>query len=269
MKILTKGTYYGEMRSEVDSSGVILSEYQYLHPKTDWHFHENPYFMYVLQGDMLDVNKKQKTTCPPGSFLFHNWQEPHFNSKESKAARGFHIEFERKWFQEKKIDVDLWEGSNLIEDPRLHHILAKIYFEFNCRDNYSKVSIDLLLLQLCESTNIDQIPKQTKEPSWIAPLKDLIHENSENLSLQRLSDTLKVHPVHLSRAIPKYLSTTLGDYIRQQKIKQALGYLMNPNYSLTEIAYLCGFSDQSHFTRTFKLYFQKTPKDFRLQLTVC
>lgn len=267
MKILTKGKYYGEKRLEIDNKGIILSEYNYHMPSTDWHFHENPYFMYVIEGNVYDVNKKRKIACTSGSLLLHNWNEMHFNTKESDFARGFHIEFERKWFEQKKLDVNLWEGSQMIDNPAMHHLLGKIYFEFKCQDEYSEISIDLLLLQLCETSQYGQNIELGNKPPWIAPLKEILNDNcSKHLSLQFLSDELGVHPVHLSRSIPKYFSATLGNYMRQQKVKKALTYLLNSQHSLTEITYLCGFADQSHFTRTFKSYFGKTPKDFRAGL---
>lgn len=267
MKVLSKGMYYGEKKLELDNKGVIISEYDYIYPKTDWHFHENPYFMYVLQGNVFDLNKNQTTLCPRGSFLLHNWNESHQNIKESTFARGFHIEFERSWFDDKKLDIDLWEGSQLIENPKMHHLLWKLYYEFRCQDLYSQVSIDLLLLELCETTQSQETSEKQKQPPWILPLKELLHDSDDFLSLTYLSEQLGVHPVHLSRSIPKFLSTTLGDYMRQQKIKRALSYMSIPALSLTEIAYLSGFSDQSHFTRTFKSYFNKTPKAFRNELS--
>lgn len=69
--------------------------------------------------------------------------------------------------------------------------------------------------------------------------------------------------VHLSQSIPKYLSLNLGDFLRQQKLKKALPYLLDKTYSLTEVAYISGFADQSHFTKTFKKYFQMAPKKYR------
>jgi AraC family transcriptional regulator len=262
MKILTAGKYYGIRKSEIDISGVILSEYDYSSPRTDWHFHENPYFMYVLQGNLYDINKKTRTHCESGSLIFHNWQEAHYNTKETSYARGFHIEFPRKWFDQRKLDISLWEGSRLIGHPRLHYLLGKLYFEFKCQDSYSELSIELLLLQLCENIQtIEFLPD--KEPAWVGSLRQILHEDSENVNLKSLSRQLGIHPVHISRAVPKYFASSLGDYLRQQKIKQALSYILNENYSLTEIANICGFSDQSHFTRTFKDYFNKTPSEFR------
>lgn len=270
MKILGKGTYYGQKKLELDNKGIILSEYNYDQPNTDWHYHENPYFMYVIEGNLFDVNKKGKTHCPAGSFLLHNWNEVHLNTKETSFARGFHIEFERKWYEQKKLDITMWEGSQKLENPKMHHLLGKIYHEFRCQDHYSEVSIDLLLLELCESSQVPHGSSYKNTPPWVASLAEILHDTSyENLSLQELSDELNVHPVHISRTIPRYFGATLGSYVRQQKIKKALVYLFSTNYSLTEIAFLCGFADQSHFTRTFKSYFGKTPKEYRGQFDQC
>ncbi|WP_103072156.1 helix-turn-helix domain-containing protein [Aquimarina sediminis] len=269
MKILTKGTYYGAMHSELETNGLLFSEYNYLIDKTDWHFHENPYFMYVLQGNLYDVNKKTKTICPPGSFLLHNWQEPHFNSKESKYARGFHIEFEKSWFQKNKIDINLWEGSQLIKNPKLHHILSKLYTEFKCADAYSEVSCQLLTSELCENINSEKVYSFEKKPLWLSSLVEILHSDTKSLSLKYLSEQLGVHPGHLSRAIPKYFSKTLGDYIRQLKVKKAIDLMLSSKKSLSSITYEIGFSDQSHFSRTFKNYMGMTPKEFQSKCRKC
>lgn len=46
----------------------------------------------------------------------------------------------------------------------------------------------------------------------------------------------------------------------------ALRYLGLDHYSMNEVAYLLGFSDQSNFTRAFKRWFDVSPSEKRLQL---
>lgn len=266
MKILTSGKYYGVKESEINIDKLILSEYDYLSTRTDWHYHENPYFMYVLQGNLYDTNKKRTSHCQAGSLIFHNWQETHYNEKATTKASGFHIEFPRIWFEEKKLNNNLWEGSQLIHNPTSHHILAKLYFEFRCGDKYSPLSTELLVLNLCENIEKVEFFDNTKQPNWIEILRQILNEDTESLSLTSLSDKLGIHPVHISRAVPKYFGSSLGDYIRQQKIKKALSCIFSKKDSLTEIAYSCGFSDQSHFTRTFKMYLNITPSQFCKQI---
>ncbi|MFV1884047.1 MAG: helix-turn-helix domain-containing protein [Balneola sp.] len=262
MKVLKDGTYYGSMNTERRFNGLIISEYDYLIERTDWHYHENPYFMYVLEGSLYDVNKKQKTPCPAGTFLLHNWQEAHFNSKESKNARGFHIEFEQSWFEKNELATDLWEGSKLIKNPMLHHILARIYSEFRFSDEYSIISCELLLAELCDNLEKEKIYHVEEKPSWLNMLLEIIHHDNGPINLASLSKKVGVHPGHISRSVPKYFSTTLGDYIRQIKIKSSIELLLSTKKSLTDISYECGFSDQSHFIRTFKAYIGISPGHF-------
>lgn len=46
----------------------------------------------------------------------------------------------------------------------------------------------------------------------------------------------------------------------------AVGYLRQPRFSIGEVAYLLGFSDQSNFARSFKRWTGSAPKDYRLTL---
>lgn len=263
MKILSLGEYYGNQNSESSFNGVLLSQYTYTTDRTDWHYHENPYFMYVLQGNMKDCNKRVKTLCPSGSLMFNNWQEPHYGSKHSGDASGFHLEFEKNWLKKNGVSLHLWEGSQLIHNPQLHFLFAHIYREFMLSDTSSKVSVEVLLLQICDALSDQKQIDSLENPIWVDDLKELLHYDTATLSLDYLSNELNVHPVHLSRAAPKYLSMSLGEYIRQQKLKKALPLLLDSSITLTEITYQVGFSDQSHFNRVFKSHFNMNPSYYR------
>jgi len=263
MKVLSPGEYYGNQHLERSFKGVLLSQYTYTGAKTDWHYHENPYFMYVLEGNMMDCNKKDKTLCPSGSLMFNNWQEPHYGSKHSSGAGGFHLEFEKNWLEKNGIALNLLEGSQLIQHPQVHFLFAKLYREFLLSDSYSKVTIELLLLQICTTLSHLKTTQTQKHPRWIANLKELLHYDTADLSLEYLSNQLNVHPVHISRAASKYLSMGLGEYIRQCKLKKAIPLLLNTSNSLTEVTYQAGFSDQSHFNRVFNAYFNMNPSYYR------
>jgi AraC-like DNA-binding protein len=106
-----------------------------------------------------------------------------------------------------------------------------------------------------------------KVPSWARELKEIIQDQLDTnltLSLKEVSQSLNVHPTYLSREFSKYFDDlSFGDYIRKLRIERAIRLLTESNHSLTEIAYLTGFSDQSHFTRIFKKYTGKNPSEYR------
>jgi AraC family transcriptional regulator len=105
---------------------------------------------------------------------------------------------------------------------------------------------------------------QRTTPSWVLILREMLHDDpSQEWTLVSLAKIAGVHPVHLSRQFPKYFGANLGTYIRTLKVQKALSLLADKHVSLTDIAYDCGFADQSHFTRCFKAINGSKPFTFR------
>jgi hypothetical protein len=106
-----------------------------------------------------------------------------------------------------------------------------------------------------------------KAPEWAKELKEMIQDQMDtnmSLSLQRASEELEISPAYLSREFSKYFENlTFGDYIRKMRIEKAIHFMQTTNYSLTEIAYLTGFSDQSHFNRIFKKQMGENPSSYK------
>jgi AraC-like DNA-binding protein len=141
-----------------------------------------------------------------------------------------------------------------------YHILK----ESKMADGTSHLAIHSLLINvLSKMSNIQETHNRTI-PSWVLLLRDILHDAPlEDWTLVSLAQTAGIHPVHLSRRFSKYFGCNLGDYIRNLKVQKALYLLANKNLSLTDIAYHCGFTDQSHFTRCFKAVNHLKPFLFR------
>lgn len=109
-----------------------------------------------------------------------------------------------------------------------------------------------------------------KIPPWAKELKEIIQDQIDTnltLNLRQVSQSLNVHPTYLSREFSKYFDDlTFGDYIRKLRIEKAVHLLNESTHSLAEIAYLTGFSDQSHFNRIFKKFTGKNPSEYRKKL---
>jgi len=113
--------------------------------------------------------------------------------------------------------------------------------------------------------------KQAKDhpnpPAWTTQLRELIQDHLDtNLSLRltEVADTVQVNPSYLSREFARYFDNlSFGEYIRKLRIDKALQLLDTTAYALGEIAYLTGFSDQSHFTRIFKQHTGQSPSAYR------
>lgn len=111
--------------------------------------------------------------------------------------------------------------------------------------------------------------KSHKIPAWAKELREIMQDHIDTqLGLKEISKILDVHPAYLSREFSKYFDNlSFGEYIRKLRIEKAIELIKTSEYSLTEIAYLTGFSDQSHFTRIFKLHTGKNPSVYRKTLS--
>ncbi|MCW3118405.1 MAG: transcriptional regulator, AraC family, partial [Chitinophagaceae bacterium] len=107
-----------------------------------------------------------------------------------------------------------------------------------------------------------------KIPAWAQELKEIIQDHIDtSLSLKEISKGLDISPSYLSREFSKYFEDlSFGEYIRKQRIEKAIELMQGPAYSLTEISYLTGFSDQSHFTRIFKKHTGQSPSAYKKKL---
>ena len=106
-----------------------------------------------------------------------------------------------------------------------------------------------------------------KTPAWVTDLKEMIQDQIDTqfaFDLKKISNDLEINPSYLSREFSKYFEDlNFGDYVRKLRIEKAINLIQTSTYTLTEIAYMTGFSDQSHFTRIFKSHTGKNPSSYR------
>lgn len=101
----------------------------------------------------------------------------------------------------------------------------------------------------------------------IETIKEIVRANYKdlNLSLQSVADLLKMSSVYVGRLFKKAEGLSLADYINEVRLEQTMQLLEKGNYTVNEIMERTGFSNQSHFFRSFKKKFGTTPREYRLK----
>ena len=94
----------------------------------------------------------------------------------------------------------------------------------------------------------------------LAYLRDHYHKPIANHGLARLA--------HLSvrafeRKFHASFHVTPHEYLRKLRLHMASRALVYTNQPLAKVALICGFVDQSHFSREFRHHFGRTPRDYR------
>lgn len=158
------------------------------------------------------------------------------------------------------------DDHELLEKGMLLYDALYSWAKHHYNEKHTQQPVEHLLIQVFEKFLKQQRTK--KIPGWAKELKEMIQDQIDtNITLKELSKTVDVNPAYLSREFSKYFNDlSFGEYIRKLRIEKAIEYLNNSDYSLTKIAYLTGFSDQSHFTRIFKKHTAQSPSAYRKSL---
>lgn len=264
MFFLRTGHFNGQTNRKIHLNGITLNDTEFAPEHIDWHCHENAFFTFILQGKIIESNKKESYHCSAGSLLFHSRQEPHYNVQFDSFMRCLLIEFDENCFDDYAFDIKALQGSFSIENPDIKFLFYKVFRETRISDDVAATSIQMLLLKVTGQMLQFKQSERNAKPLWAKKLKGILYDGyAEKLSLKNLSNELNIHPVHLSRDFSKYFHCTFGEYVRKIRVEKSLSFLPNKNLSLTEIAYKCGFADQSHFLRCFKQINGIAPSAYR------
>ncbi|VDC26656.1 GlxA family transcriptional regulator [Pseudogemmobacter humi] len=88
----------------------------------------------------------------------------------------------------------------------------------------------------------------------------------EPLSPGHIAERLGISTRQLERLFGRCLNSTPRHYFMELRLHRARNLLVQTEQSITEIAMACGFRSTSHFARTFRAFYGKTPLTHRTTL---
>jgi AraC family transcriptional regulator len=262
MIALSSGKSTGTILRSFSSEGVIIHTAEYSAEECHFgmHYHENPHLCFLLQGEDTECRKHSSYTRKTGDIHFYHAGEEHSSLSRTATTKNTLVEFEQTFLKEYGIsEMQIEHAAQSCLDAKF--LLLKMQKELLIADTCSSASIQALLLEFI-SYSVELSAKTA--PLWARRVDELLRDKwNVPVSLDELSLAVGVHPVTISKHFRKYFACTLGEYLRKLKVEKSIILVKNSRLPLTEIAYQCGFADQSHFTKVFKETTGFLPKEFR------
>ncbi|MBW8683925.1 helix-turn-helix transcriptional regulator [Chitinophaga rhizophila] len=282
---LENGEYLGKNSQTFYADGLIISKTVYREKVFEgWHYHQNNHLSFILNGGNREYRHHTDKIILPGNIVLYHSGEWHRNCHTQHPSHNINLEIEDRFLQQyeacfnrshiafKPLHTlqELTSGITAISQRnRLTQTNAwltaiRIYHDCKAGDIHTATSVHLQLLSLLQAAT-----GKPKEEKYLfggntEKIIELLHDRwNESVSLQELSSVSGLHPVTVSRHFAAYFDCSLGEYMRRIRIQKALFLVRQPDISLTDIAYRCGFFDQSHFIRAFKTQTGFLPGAFR------
>jgi AraC-like DNA-binding protein len=120
-------------------------------------------------------------------------------------------------------------------------------------------------VQLLENFLVARLAEKEKRAVNIAMVGKIIREMQQNPdpnSIRTIASQNNISSRYLSRLFLQYTGVTPKLYDKIHRFQQSLRLITENRYSLTSIAYDCGYFDQSHFIRDFKHFAGITPSSY-------
>ncbi|HET6342872.1 MAG TPA: helix-turn-helix domain-containing protein [Gemmatimonadota bacterium] len=259
---LSTGRFYGETLRRRRSDRFTVSEVRFPGGfRIPEHSHERPIVNFVLAGGYTEYWSGQRRECRSAETLFHPAGLVHSERFSGVGARCLAIEFDPDGLGLDP-DATLPSGTAVFPPGRWAWISARLLKELRTADDLSLLVVEGLLLVLL--SGVARRLRSGTAPEFVGRAHELLHDRfAEPIRIADIALEVGVHPSSLARAFQRHYRCTPGELVRGLRIELASRLLARPDLSLATIAREAGFSDQSHFSRTFKRATGMTPGAFR------
>jgi len=169
------------------------------------------------------------------------------------------------------------------EYPQIHEeirfLMLEIKKEFAQAHPYSGTMVYANFLRILAEVGRNQVKiiqqnfdaKNSKQKEYMEKflfVTNYIGEHfTEDLTLEQVASLAGFSKYHFTRLFRQYAGTTFYKYLNQKRIAHAKNLLLDPDLSVTDVAFQSGFPSISAFLRMFRLANNCTPTEFRKMYT--
>lgn len=229
---------------------------------------EGKYFLFLMTHTpaLFWVNGELKEYPEYSGILYHPKQKVYYRTSGEKFINDY-IRFDT--------NETFITGATLprgvpfpIKDPDYCNKLVKLIFAETIlsheKNSLKELTIDhlmkILLNKLMESYQSSNISSQYRK---LLQLRMLINNNASNdWTVARMADSLHISPGYLQSLYKSSFGISCMDDVISSRIRLAKEYLLQRNYSVTQVANLCGYNNVEHFCRQFKKDCGCTPGEY-------
>jgi AraC family transcriptional regulator len=229
------------------------------------HGHEDAQLCFVLEGEYLESARGRAWRLQPGTAWLRPAREQHSNIvAPDQDALTLLVSFNRERFGGcERADA----GPRLVGSLLLDELRAGLIGELRRDDAGTALALEgwaLLLLTHAERAAAGLGTGTGAAPPWLRDARQVIEQSYRTrISLASVAASLGVHPATLAAAFRRYYQVSVGEIIRELRLRHARQRLRASRAPIKQIAVEAGFYDQAHLGRCCKRRFGLSPGEIR------
>ena len=243
------------------------------------HFHNSHQIIYIVSGEISITVNGKSYIASSGSLVILSLYEEHSINILSEEYKRYTLSISSEPgysdSDENLISAILVNRpenfSHIIpldENEIFEKLLKDMAYEYTWKAPMYKDVLDAKLKQflICLYRYVPELfsPDNSENTPLVYKIQNNLEKNyNKDISLETLSNEYHLSRYHLSRVFKSVTGYSPIEYLITCRLFAAKKYLCTTNLSIKEIIDLCGFSDESNFSRMFRKRTGLTPSQFR------
>ena len=156
------------------------------------------------------------------------------------------------------LDEDIIQSGIQLKESLQCDLGSQVMFE-----SYARIFLVKLILKYGLQKDEYDFSKSFTAKQYKQVLDYIAVNYGKNIFLEDMAAEASLSPSHFARLFKQTIGQSPYQFLISYRVEQAKRMLDKPNALTIDIAIRCGFSDQAHFSRTFKKIEGITPKQYR------
>jgi AraC-like DNA-binding protein len=289
LKVDSRGLEQRSLRKmEFPFTAGIARVSEYTDRRFCHHWHEDPEFTVILEGEMFYQVNDRILHLKAGQGVFVNSNMLHSGWNETDECVYIPLNFyptilygeSNRRMKEKYVDPII-KSQNLpylVFDPskseaqeRIISALSEAHILYKEKKELHEIKIQRLLLEIWElmlPEALEAIRAETDDSAVKSVVRvkkaiDYIEANfAEHITLDELARACGLSRSEFCRCFKRIMNDTPMEYLNKTRIRKSLPLLLSRDYSVTQTAMLSGFSGSSYFSECFRKYMFCSPLEY-------
>ncbi|MGN1059522.1 MAG: AraC family transcriptional regulator [Clostridia bacterium] len=233
------------------------------------HWHENIELLYVIGGSAQVITDRVAVPVHVGQIAVINSNHLH-NVVAEDFVEYYCLIIDKNFLESFGFDVEETVFERMAEGPELTRCFQRIVREYTEEKEHYKEQIkaDILSVMVELTRHHTVFQQELTDPAVgrkLAVVKEVLRylkkQYKEPVSLQDIADAVGFNKYYISHLFKEMVGCPIVYYINDLRCNYAKSLLISEQYTVSEVAEMCGFDNLSYFSRTYKRHMCVLPRD--------
>ncbi len=231
-----------------------------LHP----HTHDRTILSVMIAGSFDTAVGGRRLECTPATVWTEPVEEKHANYVGRRGAEVVVVQPDHRREDLFSPFGALLDGVVCRRSARLLADAHRLVAELATGDALRGLAVDALVTSMMVTASRQECAHPASPPAWLRRVREALHETFRSPpTLAELAAVAGVSAAHVCHAFRRHYGTTVGEYVREIRMRWAAERLVATGDAIATIAAAAGYADHSHFARECRRRLGAGPTAYR------